>query len=295
MTTSLRTGAALLTAVLAALTLACTRSAGGPGSVDERIDLHEWIARQVATMSPGGPYRDPTASERDSAQAAFTALGQGDFGRAEEVFGGLGYTITHGTDLRTDGPVRIYWADPKTGWGGLFVDPSVPVKSVFEVPHPAFDLNTEKLGLSLYRAVPGSLLLMAGAHRQAAGGEADVAHNDRSMFQVFSVESARLGLPQVQLHGFADRSLPGMDAVVSTGSAAHNDFAVRVARELKDADLRVCRAWVSRCVGLEGRTNVQAAAAGEAEFVHLELGWGLRRDLKDRDRVRDAIVTAWQG
>lgn len=260
--------------------------------MDEPVDLHRWIAQQVATFSVDGPYRDPDQSERDTARDAFTAITGGDLARAEQLLGDLGFRTTHA--VNKDGkPVRIYWADPQTGWGGLFVDPSTAVGSVVEVPHPAFDLNTEKLGLSLFRAIPGSLLLMAGAHRQAGGGAADVAHNDRSMFQVFSVESARRGLPQVQLHGFADRSLPGADAVVSTGSAPHNDLAVRIARELKAVDRQVCRAWASRCVGLEGRTNVQAAAAGDTPFVHLELGWGLRRDLADRDVVRDAIVRAW--
>ncbi|WP_250029132.1 hypothetical protein [Paractinoplanes maris] len=293
MTTSLRTGAVLMTAVLAALTLACTRAPGRAEVVSGPIDLHEWIAKQVASMSATGPYRDPDRSERESGRKAFDAVVRGDLAVAEKLFGDLGFRITQGTDLRTGRAVRIYWADPETGWGGLLVDPSAPARSVVEVPHPAYDLNTEKLGLSLYRALPGSLMLMAGAQRQAAGGEADVAHNDRSMFQVFAVAAAGHGLPQLQLHGFADRSLPGADAVVSTGSAAHNDLAVRIARELEADDRQVCRAWVSRCTGLEGRTNVQGAAAGDAEFIHLELGWSLRRDLSDRDRVRDAVVAAW--
>jgi hypothetical protein len=190
----------------------------------------------------------------------------------------------------------MYTADEDTGWAGLIVDPSARVQSVVEVPHPAYDRNTEKLGMSLYRTLPGGMLLIAGAHRQAAGGEGDVAHNDRSMFQVISEQAAERQVPQLQLHGFAERSLPGADAVVSTGSGPHNDFAVRIARELKAEQLQVCRAWVSRCVGLEGTTNVQSSAASEhdAEFIHLELSWSLRRDEAGRDQVRDAVNLAWE-
>jgi hypothetical protein len=117
------------------------------------------------------------------------------------------------------------------------------------------------------------------------------------MFQVFSEVFAEHGIAQLQLHGFAQRSLPGEDAVVSTGSAAHNELAVRIARELKAQDFNTCRAWVSRCVGLEGTTNVQGLAAGRhgSDFVHLEMGWSLRRDQPGRDVVRDAVLAAWSG
>ena len=53
MTTSLRTGAALLTAVLAALTLACT-SVGGARSVEERIDWFETLVGQTRMARAAG-------------------------------------------------------------------------------------------------------------------------------------------------------------------------------------------------------------------------------------------------
>jgi hypothetical protein len=281
----------MVIAVVAAMAMGCTRASDGP------VDLDEVIGAHVASLSPAGAYRDPEQAERDTTREAFGLLlaGTGDTKRPDDLLRGIGFRVTHGVDAADGRTFTMYLATGDTGWGGLIVDRSGPIRSLVEVPHPAFDLNTERLALSLYRTLPGAALLIAGAHRQAGGGKADVAHNDRSLFQVFSEEAAKRAVLQIQLHGFAERSLPGADAVVSTGAGPHNDIAVRVARELKAVGLQVCRAWVTRCKGLEGTTNVQAAAtaAYDAEFVHLELGWSLRRDRSGRDQVRDAIVTAW--
>ncbi|MDT5032845.1 MAG: hypothetical protein QOC94_3016 [Actinoplanes sp.] len=261
------------------------------------MDLDRIIGAHVGSLSRDGPYRDPRDAERDSVRQALALLlaAQPDQDRGAELLGGIGFRATRGVDAGDGRQFVLYLAGGDTGWGGLLIDPAAPVRSVVEVPHPAYDRNTEKLGLSLYRKLPGSMLLIAGAHRQAAGGKADVAHNDQSMFQLIGEEVAARKLPQLQLHGFAERSLPGTDTVVSTGSGPHSELATRVARELQARRLRICRAWVKHCVGLEGTTNVQsyAAARYDAEFVHLELGWLLRRDQPARNLVRDAVVAAW--
>ncbi|MEV8505676.1 hypothetical protein AB0368_12730 [Actinoplanes sp. NPDC051475] len=289
-----RSTAGLLIAALAATALGCSRT-GDDG--DDRGNLDVMIDSLVASLSPDGPYRDPRKAERQAARQAVGQLIDGGTEPPAKLLSGVGFRAVHGVQATDGRKFTFYRADEDTGWGGLLVEPSVPIRSVVEVPHPAYDLNTEKLGLDLFRRLPGSAMLIAGAHRQAEGDDADVAHNDRSMFHVFSEEFAERGVPQLQLHGFADRSLPGADAVVSTGAGPENELAVRIARELKAEDVRVCRAWVSHCVGLEGTTNVQGTTAAEhgAEFVHLELGWGLRRDESGRQLVRDAVVAAWNG
>lgn len=291
MTRRPRPGAALLVALLAAGVLGCTPVG------DDRVDVDAAIAAHVASLSPDGPYRDPDRAEREATRAALDVLltRSGDAGRADELLRGIGFRVVRGVDAADGRPMILYLADPATGWGGLLIDPSAPVRSVIGVPHPAHDLHTEELGLRLYRAAAGSALLIAGAHRRAADEDADVAHNDRSLFHLISEEAAERRIPQLQLHGFGERSLPGADAVVSTGSGPRNDLAIGIARELKARDLTVCRAWVSRCTGLEGVTNVQGAAAEEhdADFVHLELGWSLRRDTDGREQAGEAISAAW--
>lgn len=282
--------------MLLAGALGCSPS-GSVASDTGRVDLAAVIDAHVADMTPDGSYRHPRASERDTARKAVRRIldDPGAREQPDKLLSGLGFQVTHGVDTADGRRFSLYLADPAVSWGGLLIDPSQPIRSMVSVPHPAHDLNTENLGLDLYRSRPGTALLVAGAHRRASDGRADVAHHERSLFHVISEEFMERDVPQLQLHGFAERSLPGADVVVSTGSGPRNDLAVRIAREMKAVNWRVCRGWVSRCVGLEGTENVQgtAAAAAGADFVHLELGWPLRRDRAARELVRDAIVAAW--
>ncbi|GIJ22336.1 hypothetical protein [Micromonospora lutea] len=254
------------------------------------------IAQLTKSLSPNGDYRDPDQRERSAARRAARALlsTPGRAGEADPLLKGLGFAAHHGVDPATGRACSLYLADgsDRRTWGVILVDRTAAARTVIEVPHPGFDINTEKLGLALQRRVPGSILLVAGAHRQAAEGAADVAHNDRSLFHVLAVTLGAAGLSQIQLHGFADRNLPTSDAVVSTGSAPTNKLASRIADELSDLNLRTCRVWERRCGQLEGRTNQQGRAAADDDgvFVHLELSWTVRRDAAASDRVVAAMA-----
>jgi hypothetical protein len=153
-------------------------------------------------------------------------------------------------------------------------------------------MNTETLGIAVNRRVRGSVLLVAGAHRLAGNGDGDVAHNPKSLFHVVATEFARDGLPQIQLHGFADKNLPGAQAIVSTGAGPLRRLAKDLAHSLEDVGLDTCRAWSQKCGRLEGTRNEQGQAAGElnSTFVHLELGYSVRRDEAGRDLVVRAIA-----
>ena len=160
----------------------------------------------------------------------------------------------------------------------------------------AFYIVFSKRGLAKYppETVLFHTLLIAGAHRRAAGGRADVAHNEHSLYQALSVAFVRSGVPQVQVHGFADLNLPDHDIAVSTGTSAANPLATRVAEGLAEAGFDECRAWAQRCGRLEGTTNVQAkaAAAEGAAFVHVELSNSVRMDREQRAALVDALATA---
>jgi hypothetical protein len=165
---------------------------------------------------------------------------------------------------------------------------------VIEVPHPNFDLNTEQVGVQLYRALPGSAVLIAGAHRHAANGLADVAHNANSLFNLVATALARKDLPQVQLHGFDDSSLPGAGVVVSGGSTPHTALHERIASRLAANGTVVCRAWEESCGNLEGTTNVQGQAADEigSVFAHIESDSELRSEPVQRARLVSALAAA---
>ncbi|MGW5556131.1 hypothetical protein ACWER9_02765 [Micromonospora sp. NPDC003944] len=268
-----------------------------PSSEQQRgPDPELLIDELTAGLSRDDPYRDPNAAERATARRAARLLVTDPDADADlrRVFADLGFRAHRGTDPATGRPFDLYLAEGSDdrSWGAVLVDRGTTPRTVIEVPHPGFDINTEKLGLALYRKTPASVLLVAGAHRQAAGGDADVAHNDRSLFHTLAAEFAKNSVDQIQLHGFADRNLPTSDAVVSTGSAAVTPVARRIADGLSGAGLNACRAWAQKCGQLEGKTNEQGRAAAElrAVFIHLELSWSVRRDAEARSRVATVLA-----
>lgn len=257
------------------------------------------LATFAARLKASQPYRDPTRDEQRRGVDALDQLlpGEGhDLAAATEAFDGLGFDHTVEIAPATGRRYAMFTAraGDRRAWGVVLVDLSAPTRLVIEVPHPNSDLKTELMGARLFQATPGAALLMAGAHRRAADGAADVAHNDKSMFGVLAVALAQKGLPQVQLHGFADESLVGEDAVVSSGDTAPSESARRVAGQLSDRGLAVCRPWQEPCGQLEGTLNVQARQAGSvgSVFIHLELNNRVRSDDSLRDATVDAIAAA---
>jgi hypothetical protein len=285
--------AVLLLAITACGTSAVARSLPGDDDDPARV-----IARLVAGLDRDGPYSDPSTAEAERGRAAVRRMldAPADTAGLDAAFGGLGFTPRHGTDPATGRAYAMYTMSPdrSPAWGAVVIDRTAPVRVVVEVPHPAFDLHTEVIGVALHRLVPGSVLLVAGAHRDAADGKGDVAHNDRSMFHLMATEFAGRGVPQIQLHGFADRNLPEREAVVSTGSGPTGALAEGVAAAFGRAGLNTCRAWAEPCGRLEGTRNEQgiAAAAAGAAFLHVELGYAVRSAPARRDTVARAVAEA---
>ena len=262
------------------------------------VDPGILIDRLTSTMSAADRYRDPSPAERSQVLLAVRSMlaDQSNVHAHETAFAAIGFVAFHGIDPATDRPFSLFIAATGVGraWGAILVDRSTPARLVISVPHPVSDINTEDLGIAAHREVPGSILLVAGAHRQASDGAADVAHNDRSLFHIAASEFARHRLPHVQLHGFADKNLPDAQIVVSTGSAPRTELAAELADALYRAGFVTCRAWATRCGRLEGTTNEQGrfAEAVGAVFIHLELSWSVRRDPEQRGAVVVAIHDA---
>ncbi len=225
----------------------------------------------TAAQSARQPYRGPAAAELAAAEAGFAAF----LDRAPHHLGDLGFSVD-GDSLAVQEP------GTERAWGLYAIDRSAPPSLVIEVPHASSDLRTELIGLALFRQVPGAILAVGGAHRRRE----DPAHETRTVFHVVTTLLARRGLPQVQLHGFKDRTLPEADVVLSAGAADAGDAARRAADRLAAAGFRVRRAWAEPCRGLAGTTNVQSQAAGVTPFLHVELNRTIR------DTRRDDVVRA---
>jgi hypothetical protein len=250
-----------------------------------RDRLGTWLFGRLRAMSPAGPYRPPSAAERADGAAGLRALLRGE---APDVLPGLGFEVA------ADGPYTVVAGETGTerAWGTVVLDGTGPPRRVVAVPHPVADRLTAWLGLELFRATPGSALLMAGTHRRAGDGAADVAHRTDSMFHVFAGVLAAHAPVEVQPHGFAAASLPDYDAVVSPGAAAYADAHDTLRHALVARGFRVRPEWTG---WLDGSTNVQGLAAAErgTAFLHLELAPALRTDAAARAMVVDAVARTW--
>ena len=291
------TAAACLAAVL--VLGGCDGSSASPTpTVPGPVDPGRPVTDFVRQLKPTAPYRDPVAEERQRTEDAVALLLDGPEGldQANDLLTSVGYAAQVDTDPETGRSYAMFTTEAggDRAWGMLLVDLSHRPELAIEVPHPNSDLHTEDIGLRLFRAVPGSVLLIAGAHRRAADDRADAAHNPDGLFQVIAAEFARHDLNQIQLHGFADRSLPGEDVVVSNGQRRGSAPLRRVANALEDAGFVTCRAWSTRCGQLEGTTNTQAEDARRqgSVFIHLEITWAVRRDADRRAALVAALATA---
>ena len=266
-----------------ALVTAC--SSGPPG-------LEESVLEYVAqSQEPdGGRYEQPGRASRNDLVDAVLALLDGREQEARRLLERRGYRTAAGQGEQLVLPAQV---PDDRGWGLYAVRPQgLPV--AVEVPHPRADWRTEHLGAALAERVDAALLLVAGARRDRDDGNADVAHQQDSVFAAVHAALAERGIPAVQLHGYADDSSPGNDVVVSPGRTEVGPLVTRVASRLEDAGLRTCRAWREDCGPLEGRTNVQGAASDAAgtPFLHLEVSRSVRENPDARAAVVEAVAAA---
>ena len=255
------------------------------------------VAGTVPAMRRRGRYRPPHGAEVRDLEELADALARADVDAATRVGGRLGLAAD------AAGGALVLHSDPDTerAWLVVALRPGVVPGVVVEVPHPNADLDTEAVGLGVWRRCPGALYLQAGAHRAAgappdacerADYPADVAARADTPFARVAARLVVRGLPQVQLHGFADRD--GVDVVLSPGASAGGPLLDAVADRLAATGERVGVGDDPRWTDLLGRRNVQGLAAADraTAFVHLELSRSLRRDTGRREAVADAVAHA---
>ena len=164
-----------------------------------------------------------------------------------------------------------------------------PPDLVVEVPHPRADRWTEELGQQLFTALDAEALFVAGAHRSADDGAADVAHEPASTFAAVDRAVVGPGTVVLQVHGFDESKHEGSEEVVVSSAEPTPAPLVRALEAaLEDAGIETCVYDGRRCRALAGTKNVQAAHARNvgATFIHLELA----PDLRERGAGRDELV-----
>ncbi|MBU7596778.1 hypothetical protein JGS22_003770 [Streptomyces sp. P38-E01] len=263
------------------------------------VDLRERVREFAAGVAERRVHHEPTRAERGAVADGVGLLLAGERERAERRLREVGYAVTALKD-RESGRSYLEVADAREqadgsgtrGWGRVYLDRNGAPGWSVQVPHPVADLDTELLGAEVLRGAPGGVLILAGAHRDAGETDAaDVAHRTDTVFHQIVRETVRRGLPGLQLHGFADDSVPGFDALVSSGSGGHGEAAAKsLVADLARQGFAVCRAWSQRC-RLEGRTNEQGIVAEryEVPFVHVEFNRDSRRNPALRSRTASAL------
>lgn len=259
-----------------------------------RLRLGEELGAYTEGFPRKGGYRVPTRRERTCVADAVADTLRGEVATAERRLRSVDYRLTrhHLADADRDVAELAEPAPTGRGWGRVYVDLSAPVRWAVQIPHPRSDLRTELIGADLFARVPGGVLVVAGAPRDAAEGRtADMAHRRRTVFNAVCDVLVARGIPALQVHGFADASSPGHDVVLSTGPAGRTPTASAAADGITARGFRVCRAWEGDCGQLEGKTNVQAGTAAglDVDFLHVENSHTLREDPGARARLVTAL------
>lgn len=255
-------------------------------------DLTAFMVTFSATIVETQPYRDPTSGEIDT---FLDGMAKVMAGRSDHGLGTLGFTVTTGFEAETKRPYALIVNEYGTerAWGAYLIDMSQQVNSLIEIPHPVADAQTQYIGLDMWRGNPGSILMVAGAHRLADGGQADVCDFTTNMFYAVGVYFADFGVSQVQPHGFADASAPQFDVIVSSGASNSTTLDYRIADALEDNGFRVGRSWDGSATVLLGTTNtlgVAARASGDV-FVHVEINNTIRSSQALRQQFADIMST----
>ncbi|MFE2727893.1 hypothetical protein [Kitasatospora sp. NPDC059327] len=297
----------VLAALAVVLTVAARGSGGHPATVPADgvgptgpapVDLAARVDEYTADFGPDGPYTVPDQAQRRAVADGVLAALDGRPERAGPVLAAVGYRLSEFTEAGSGRRVAEIAESPgraadDRGWGRVYLDLSAKAAWSVQVPHPVSDSRTERLGVDVFRAGPGGVLVLAGAHRRAGpDGSSDVAHRADTVFAAVVEALTARGLPGLQLHGFDEGSLPGQDAVVSGGAGPAGPAAELTAGGLGQAGFAVCRAWREKCGQLTGTTNVEGrfAAGLGVPWIHVELGAGPRTEPRRRASVTAALA-----
>src|SRR5262249_4382456 len=137
-----------------------------------------------------GDYDRPSAEQQAGMAAAFHAIEQGNITEAATLAAPFDYSVVRYTDSVTNRRLILLAErqNPDGSWPhawGLYIHAvESPSPMTVEVAHPHADVDTELVGVDIFRAARSANLFVSGADRDAqADGSADVAHSTHSVFE----------------------------------------------------------------------------------------------------------------
>lgn len=265
-------------------------------------------------------FESPTSEELDQWRTLIDTLIEADTTAAdslvEEHF--PSYAVIRFTDVETEQRYLLLQEAPSVekGWGLVVVNTDPARNLAIEVPHPVFDLDTDREGSDAFRRTDARVLIVAGTHR-CSNREAspcdgtsgvcddgnyhvsDMAHYTEAPFQVtHEVFTQRFpDMVAVNLHGNGRDNCE--DVFLSNGVNDTTHVSLRkLESALTERGVRVGRPGNSSCP-LVGSTNVQGrftngssnpcteeASSPEGTFIHVEQ----RRAFREDPDAYDALI-----
>lgn len=207
--------------------------------------------------------------------------------------------------------------DPQNrrGAGAIVIRTGQANPLVVQAPHTFFDMGTLPIAVSLFDMQKARALLISTVHRHIARAAApaeehpdeeedqpaepspsDPAHADRSFF--LAAHKALLEvfprIASVQVHGFQDRSVPGVSVIVSAAGTSADPS--RLAGPLRAAFAgEAVRTYPDEIRQLGALSNVQArwSARVGAPLIHIEISRSLRDRLAAEPALRACFSAAF--
>lgn len=252
----------------------------------------------IAPLSAVQGYREPTGTELTN---ALTGLGKmlTSTTDASTLLTPLGFTVVTGVEAVTKRSFALAYSAPPTdqrGWGFFLFDLSAAIDIVIEAPHPVADPNSAQMAFAHWQQRRGALLMVAGAHKDAAAGLANVSLQTNNVFHQLAASYASRKIGQIQWHVYSDATAPGLTQVVSAGTGNAGAAVRRVSTELAAAGFAVGNAWDSSgsSTSLTAVTNVQGldAAAKGSTWIHIENNLTTANDTAARAKAVQAVFGA---
>lgn len=263
-------------------------------TIPSTTDLSSWLTTFSATINSSQSYAEPAAGDVTNFLKGLRCEIQGT--SSGTLLTALGFTVTTGYDSVSNRPYTLIVNETGTSrsWGAYLIDRSQAPSVILEAPHPVYDANSESIALQAWQKIPGAILLIAGAERTCPSGTnlADVAHQTGSLFHKVAIEFAQQGVPQIQIHGYADATDASYDVIISQGDSNVGTLHKDIARQYESTGLRVARGWDGTATVLLGTTNSQgdAALAYGSVFVHIEHNNTLRSSSSLRTAAAKSIA-----
>lgn len=252
----------------------------------------------IAPLSAVQGYREPTGTELTNALAGLGKLLTSTTD-ASTLLTPLGFTVVTDVEAVTKKSFALAYSAPPTdqrGWGFFLFDLSAPIDLIIEAPHPVADPNSVQMAFAHWQKRKGALLMVAGAHKDAASGLANVSLQTNNVFHQLAASYASRKIGQIQWHSYTDATAPGLTQVVSAGTGNAGAAVRRVSTELTAAGFAVGNAWDSSGSGtsLTAVTNVQGldAAAKGATWIHIENNLTTANDTAARAKAVQAVYGA---